>query len=115
MPSEPNFESIRVQVLYSVPHAMPSFRDGPRGRGPESITTNRAYGFRARRGACHRAGRRRDPLAAPRNDIGEGRADMATFLVAHGAWSAGWAWKKMRPLMHDARHEFWTPTYTGLG
>ncbi len=19
---------------------------------------------------------------------------MATFLVAHGAWSAGWAWKK---------------------
>ena len=24
---------------------------------------------------------------------------MATYLVAHGAWSAGWAWKKMRPLM----------------
>ena len=23
---------------------------------------------------------------------------MATFLVAHGSWSAGWAWKKMRPL-----------------
>jgi hypothetical protein len=21
----------------------------------------------------------------------------ATFLVAHGAWSAGWAWKKMHP------------------
>jgi pimeloyl-ACP methyl ester carboxylesterase len=39
---------------------------------------------------------------------------MATFLVAHGAWSAGWAWKKMRPLMRAA-HEFWTPTYTGLG
>jgi pimeloyl-ACP methyl ester carboxylesterase len=40
---------------------------------------------------------------------------MATFLVAHGAWSAGWAWKKMRPLMRAAGHEFWTPTYTGLG
>src|SRR5947208_452572 len=40
---------------------------------------------------------------------------MATFLVAHGAWSAGWAWKKMRPLMRTAGHEFWTPTYTGLG
>ena len=40
---------------------------------------------------------------------------MATFVVAHGAWSAGWAWKKMRPLMRDAGHEFWTPTYTGLG
>jgi pimeloyl-ACP methyl ester carboxylesterase len=40
---------------------------------------------------------------------------MATFLVAHGAWSAGWAWKKMRPLLRAAGHELWTPTYTGLG
>jgi pimeloyl-ACP methyl ester carboxylesterase len=40
---------------------------------------------------------------------------MATFLVAHGAWSAGWAWKKMRPLMAAAGHVLWTPTYTGLG
>ena len=38
---------------------------------------------------------------------------MATFLVAHGAWSAGWAWKKMRPRLRG--HELWTPTYTGLG
>ena len=22
---------------------------------------------------------------------------MATFVVAHGAWSSGWAWKKMHP------------------
>ena len=40
---------------------------------------------------------------------------MATFVVAHGAWSAGWAWKKMRPLLRGAGHELWTPTYTGLG
>lgn len=40
---------------------------------------------------------------------------MATFVVAHGAWSAGWAWKKMRPLMHAAGHTFVTPTYTGIG
>ena len=40
---------------------------------------------------------------------------MATFVVAHGAWSAGWAWKKMRPLMRATGHELWTPTYTGLG
>jgi pimeloyl-ACP methyl ester carboxylesterase len=40
---------------------------------------------------------------------------MARFVVAHGAWSAGWAWKKMRPLMRAAGHEFWTPTCTGLG
>src|SRR5262249_39341583 len=38
-----------------------------------------------------------------------------TFLVAHGAWSAGWAWKKMHPLMSAARHRLITPTYTGLG
>jgi pimeloyl-ACP methyl ester carboxylesterase len=40
---------------------------------------------------------------------------MATFVVAHGAWSAAWAWKKMRPLLRAAGHELWTPTYTGLG
>lgn len=40
---------------------------------------------------------------------------MATIVVAHGAWSAGWAWKKMRPLMPAAGHELFVPTYTGLG
>ena len=39
----------------------------------------------------------------------------ATFLVCHGAWSAGWAWKKMHPLMAGAGHRLVTPTYTGLG
>ncbi|MEW6668855.1 MAG: alpha/beta hydrolase [Thermodesulfobacteriota bacterium] len=40
---------------------------------------------------------------------------MATFLVAHGAWSAGWAWKKMRPLLNNLGHELFTPTCTGIG
>lgn len=40
---------------------------------------------------------------------------MAAFLVAHGAWSAGWAWKKMRPLLRARGHELFTPTHTGLG
>src|SRR5262245_6100668 len=40
---------------------------------------------------------------------------MATIVVCHGAWSAGWAWKKMRPLLRAAGHEVFTPTYTGLG
>ena len=40
---------------------------------------------------------------------------MATYLVCHGAWSAGWAWKKMRPLFAAAGHTFFSPTYTGLG
>jgi pimeloyl-ACP methyl ester carboxylesterase len=38
-----------------------------------------------------------------------------TFLICHGAWSAGWAWKKMHPLMQTAGHRLVTPTYTGLG
>ena len=37
------------------------------------------------------------------------------FLVAHGAWYAGWAWRKMHPLMTAAGHRLITPTYTGLG
>ncbi len=40
---------------------------------------------------------------------------MATIVLAHGAWSAAWAWKKVRPLMTAAGHQFFTPTYTGLG
>ena len=40
---------------------------------------------------------------------------MTTFVVAHGAWSAGWAWKKMRPRLRAQGHELVAPTYTGLG
>jgi pimeloyl-ACP methyl ester carboxylesterase len=40
---------------------------------------------------------------------------MATFVVAHGAWSAGWAWKKMHPLMAERGHQLVTPTLTGVG
>ncbi len=38
-----------------------------------------------------------------------------TFLVAHGAWSAGYTWKKMHPLLSASAHRLITPTYTGLG
>jgi pimeloyl-ACP methyl ester carboxylesterase len=38
-----------------------------------------------------------------------------TFLVCHGAWGAGWAWKKMHPLMQAAGHRLVTPSFTGLG
>jgi hypothetical protein len=40
---------------------------------------------------------------------------MATVVVCHGAWSAAWAWKKVRPLLRAAGHDVYTPTYTGLG
>ena len=38
-----------------------------------------------------------------------------TFVVAHGAWSSGWTWKKMHPLMAARGHRLYTPSYTGLG
>lgn len=40
---------------------------------------------------------------------------MAIIVLAHGGWSAAWAWKKVRPLMAANGHQFFTPTYTGLG
>jgi pimeloyl-ACP methyl ester carboxylesterase len=40
---------------------------------------------------------------------------MTTFLICHGAWSAGWAWKKVRPLLRSAGHDVITPSYTGSG
>ncbi|MBX9589599.1 MAG: alpha/beta hydrolase [Hyphomonadaceae bacterium] len=40
---------------------------------------------------------------------------MARFVICHGAWSAAWAWKKVRPLLRAAGHEIITPTCTGLG
>jgi pimeloyl-ACP methyl ester carboxylesterase len=40
---------------------------------------------------------------------------VTTFVLAHGAWSSAWAWKKMRPLLRAAGHDFFSPSYTGLG
>lgn len=58
-------------------------------------------------------------LAAAGAVIGGGTAAAAdggkTFVVAHGAWSSGWAWKKMHPLLTASGHRLYTPSYTGLG
>jgi pimeloyl-ACP methyl ester carboxylesterase len=40
---------------------------------------------------------------------------VAVVVLAHGAWSSAWAWKKVRPLMAAAGHQFFAPSYTGLG
>jgi pimeloyl-ACP methyl ester carboxylesterase len=40
---------------------------------------------------------------------------VATIVLAHGAWSSAWAWKKVRPLMAASGHQFFAPSYTGLG
>jgi pimeloyl-ACP methyl ester carboxylesterase len=46
--------------------------------------------------------------------VKEGKA-VATFVVVHGAWGAGWVWKKMHPLINARGHRLITPTLTGLG
>jgi pimeloyl-ACP methyl ester carboxylesterase len=44
------------------------------------------------------------------------QAKTTTWLVCHGAWSAGWAWKKMRPLLHTPPQSLLhAPTMTGVG
>ena len=40
---------------------------------------------------------------------------VATFVLIHGAWHGGWAWKKVKPLLGGAGYEVFTPTLTGLG
>jgi pimeloyl-ACP methyl ester carboxylesterase len=55
------------------------------------------------------------PYSVPVAIANEETIMAATFLVCHGAWSAGWAWKKMHPLMTAAGHRLVTPSYTGLG
>jgi pimeloyl-ACP methyl ester carboxylesterase len=40
---------------------------------------------------------------------------MATFLVAHGAWTGEWFWRKMFRPMRDLGHDLIVPTLTGLG
>lgn len=49
------------------------------------------------------------------HDTARARESATTFLIAHGAWAAGWAWRKMHPLPQAAGHQLITPTYTGLG
>lgn len=40
---------------------------------------------------------------------------MTTFVAVHGAWSGGWAWRKMKPLLSRRGHELVAPTLTGIG
>lgn len=40
---------------------------------------------------------------------------LRTLVAVHGAWSAGWAWHKMKPLLRARGVELIAPTLTGLG
>jgi pimeloyl-ACP methyl ester carboxylesterase len=40
---------------------------------------------------------------------------MTNLVLVHGAWEAGWCWRKVVPHLRAAGHEVFTPTLTGLG
>jgi pimeloyl-ACP methyl ester carboxylesterase len=40
---------------------------------------------------------------------------VATFVLIHAAWSSGWHWRKLVPLLRAAGHDVFAPTLTGLG
>lgn len=40
---------------------------------------------------------------------------MAAFVLVHGAWHGGWAWKRVAPLLRREGAEVYTPTLTGMG
>ena len=40
---------------------------------------------------------------------------MATFVLVHGAWQGGWAYKRVARLLRAEGHDVYTPTCTGLG
>lgn len=40
---------------------------------------------------------------------------MTTFVLVHGGWAGGWAWKHVAPLLRGQGHDVHTPTLTGLG
>src|SRR5688572_726041 len=43
------------------------------------------------------------------------RTAAAPFVLVHGAWAGGWAWKRVAPLLRAQGHDVFTPTLTGLG
>jgi pimeloyl-ACP methyl ester carboxylesterase len=40
---------------------------------------------------------------------------MATFVLVHGAWGGAHGWRKVRLLLHQAGHQVFTPSLTGIG
>ena len=44
-----------------------------------------------------------------------GAAAQRTFVVVHGAWGGGWAWKRVDSLLTARGHTVYRPTLTGLG
>jgi pimeloyl-ACP methyl ester carboxylesterase len=54
--------------------------------------------------------------AGPVLDAGaEAEPDGSTYVLVHGAWGGGWAWKDVADRLEQKGHEAYRPTLTGLG
>lgn len=40
---------------------------------------------------------------------------MATYVLVHGSWDGGWAWRDVGRILQDAGHDVYRPTLTGQG
>jgi pimeloyl-ACP methyl ester carboxylesterase len=40
---------------------------------------------------------------------------LAIYVLVHGGWDGGWAWREVTTQLRAAGHEVYTPTLTGLG
>lgn len=40
---------------------------------------------------------------------------MANIVLVHGAWGGSYGFRKLRPILHRAGHEVFTPSLTGIG
>ncbi len=52
---------------------------------------------------------------APGTSAAPGSSEGATYVIVHGAWGGGWAWREVAGLLTARGHEVYRPTLTGLG
>jgi len=45
----------------------------------------------------------------------DSRSPSRTYLIVHGAWGGGWAFKQLDTMLRAAGHDVYRPTLTGLG
>lgn len=53
--------------------------------------------------------------AAAQDATSDSVGGRATFVLVHGAYSGGWAWRKVAPLLRAAGHDVYVTTATGMG
>jgi len=49
------------------------------------------------------------------NTYAQNKDDKPTFVLVHGAWHGGWAWKEVKANLSKENYTVYTPTLSGLG